>query len=309
MWRLSFVHIGVVFSAGVALTCGCFAGGALAQNAPVEVKLEAESDAVDRLYYAGRLPMLTQRVAAASCALSSDIEVEASHEILASYAEEFETIILALEHGNPDLHILSPEMDRRVVRDIRELWAEWLETRDAVQAVLKDGHDIDSAHVVDDHNLALLEISEKLVADISAEYSNPFELTQQDALAVRIAGRQRMLTQKMAKDACEIWTHYHEETAIPDLIASMDIFEKSMTALLDGVPAMGIRPAPTPEIREDLVRILDRWAVIRKNQDTLVNGGELSVEDRTEIFHDLNLELEELHVLVGHYRAHAERDH
>ena len=82
-----------------------------------------------------------------------------------------------------------------------------------------------------------------------------------------------------------------------------------MKALRYGLPAMGIPEAPTDEIRADLDRILDRWQIISPNLDILVEGGELDMAGKTEIFHDLNIELDELNLLLEHYTAYAERHH
>lgn len=305
----------MVVSAVFSTICGiAFAGEVKSKAEPLTVSGVAaedliESDAADRINYSGKLRMLTQRVAAFSCALTSDIEVDSSHDILEASAKEFEKIMNGLRYGDLDLHILSPETSKTMLRDLDHLEQEWDTIREAIAIVLADGHNVEQAHVIDDHNLKLLELAMILEADINAKYANPFEVSQVDALMIKIAGRQRMLTQKMAKDACEIWTDYHAAEAKEDLVKTMKVFEDSMLALRDGMPAVGIPPAPTPAISKDLEIILTRWAVIKENLVILVEGGELDVAQKTEIFHDLNLELAEINHLVYDYRNYAERHH
>lgn len=269
----------------------------------------ADSDGADRIRYSNHLTMLTQRVAAASCALTSDVAVEESHYHLEEAMHEIDIIVAALRDGNEKLHIFGPEKKKRTLHDIAELDAEWQATHGAVESVLADGHDVDSAHVIDDHNLSLLEKAQNLAADISSQYTHPYELTQSQAMLITIAGRQRMLTQKMAKDACEIWTGYHAEEGRADLEATMVIYENSITALKDGMPAAGIIPAPTPAIAEDLDILLKRWNVLKGNLNQLLAGKELSPEQKYEIFHDFNLELEELDHLIHDYKKFAESHH
>lgn len=270
---------------------------------------ELESDGADRIRLADRLTMLTQRVAAASCALSSDVAVEESHLYLEESMHEIDIILDALRNGNERLHVLGPETRRRTLEDIDHLWEEWRETHSAVEAVLADGHDVHSAHIIDDHNLSLLEKATVLKSDILGQYSHPYEITQADALLISIAGRQRMLTQKMAKDACEIWTGYHAEEGRDDLIQTMTVFENSLGALRYGMPEAGIQAAPTPEIEEDLDKILDRWSVLKGNLDKLVDGEELDADAKYEIIHDFNLELDELEHLIHDYKLYVERHH
>ena len=148
-----------------------------------------------------------------------------------------------------------------------------------------------------------------LQSDISGRYANPYEMTAADAMMVDIAGRQLMLTQKMAKDSCEVWTGYNAEAAREDLRATMQTCEVSLNALRDGMPSAGLQPAPTEKIRDDLDILLRRWSVIRVNQQTLVDGGELDEAQKAEIFHDLQLELEDLRTLLYDYREYAERNH
>ena len=267
------------------------------------------SDGPDRIQLAQRLTMLTQKVAASSCALTSDIAVQESHDELEEAMHEVDIILDALMHGNDALHVFGPEKNRRTLHDIEVLWEEWRETHGAVETVLADGHDVESAHVIDDHNLTLLEKATVVAGDILSQYSHPFEMTQSDALLIKIASRQKMLTQKMSKDACEIWTGYHADLGRQDLEETMVIFQNSLEALRDGLPAAGVAKAPTPEIAADLDSLLKRWNVIRGNLDLLLAGEELNDDQKYEIFHDFNLELEEINHLVHDYKAYVKQKH
>ena len=195
------------------------------------------------------------------------------------------------------------------MRDLAHVLEEWSAIHGAIDSVLADHSDVDGAHVIDDHNLKLLELTTILSSDIAARYSHPYEMTAQDAMMIEIAGRQLMLTQKMAKDSCEVWTGYHAEEARADLAATMQIFETSLHALRFGMPEAGLQAAPNDVIRADLDILLERWEVIKVNQQTLVDGGELNEEQKTEIFHDLLLELYDLEHLLDDYKEHSERAH
>lgn len=268
-----------------------------------------DSDGGDRVRLAQRLAMLTQKVAASSCALTSDIAVTESHDHLEESMHEVDLIVDALLNGNEVLHIFGPEENRRTAHDIQIFRDEWNETHGAIESVLKDGHDVDNAHIIDDHNLALLEEASIIASDMVGQYSHPYELTQSDAMLLNIASRQQMLTQKMSKDACEIWSGYHAEIGREDLTATMVIFENSLNALLNGLPDAGIEAAPTPEIEADLISILGRWDIIRGNLDLLIAGEDLNDEQKFEIFHDFNIELDEIHHLVQDYKHYTQRDH
>ena len=274
-----------------------------------EVGLDIVSDGSERIERANLLPMLTQRVAAASCALTSGVQTDESYAALEQATQSFDAIIDALKNGNPDLNINGPETNRRTLHDLENLRTAWEATHGAIDAVLADGHDVDSAHLIDDQNLELLELSNILASDTSSQYSYPYEMTQTDVMMLNIIARQRTLSQQIAKDACEVWTGYRSDEAKEDLDKVMDIFEKSLLALRDGMPAAGLQPAPTPEIRNDLDGLIARWGPVNANLLRQVAGEELEHAAKEEIFHDMNLELKSLDVLVMHYQAHLERHH
>ncbi|WP_394180046.1 type IV pili methyl-accepting chemotaxis transducer N-terminal domain-containing protein [Yoonia maritima] len=275
----------------------------------IEAQYDIESDGADRIRIAGQLRTLTQQVAAASCALTSDIAVEEAHDVLEHATAQFDRYIVALKDGDEGLHILHPETRRLTIADIDHVREEWELIHGAIESILADGHDVESAHIIDDHNLKLLELTSILSSDITSQYTHPFEISAADAMMIEIAGRQRMLTQKMAKDACEIWTGYHAEEAKEDLEQTMKIFETSLRALRFGMPEAGIQEAPNAAIREDLDHLLERWETIKVNEQILVDGGTLNDEQKTEIFHDLEVELAELDHLLLDYKDYAERAH
>ncbi|PRY77328.1 PilJ/NarX-like methyl-accepting chemotaxis transducer [Yoonia maritima] len=280
-----------------------------AETALIEAQYDIESDGADRIRVAGQLRTLTQQVAAASCALSSDIDTDEAHEVLTHATEQFDRYIYALRDGDDALHILNPETRRRTLEDISHVYDEWLNMHDAVDAILADAHDTQSALAIDDQNMPLLELTTALAADITGQYAHPYEITAADAMMIEIAGRQRMLTQKMAKDACEVWAGYHAEEAREDLAATVTVFETSLKALRFGMPEAGLQEAPTDKIRDDLDHLLARWDTIKANEQILIDGGELTNDQKTEVFHDLEVELAELDHLLDDYKEYAERTH
>jgi len=193
--------------------------------------------------------------------------------------------------------------------DLEHVLTQWQAIRGAIDSILVDGHDVESSHIIDDHNLKMLELTSILASRIAGQYAYPYEIAADDVLLIEVAGRQRMLTQKMAKDACEIWTGYHSEEAKEDLRSTMVIFENSLVALRDGMPSIGVLPAPNDVIRADLDDLLNRWGILKPNLTTLVDGGELNEAQKFEVFHDLEVELAELDHLIDDYKRHAERNH
>ena len=304
-WALGCMYI---TTAALCFT-PAFAENLAAPDTTVNVNYNIDSDSADRILLAGKLRTLTQQVAAASCSVTSGIDVEEAYDVLEHATADFDRYVAALRYGDMDLHILGPEQDARVVRDLDHVLDEWSTVHDAIDTVLIDGTNVDAAHVIDDHNLALLELTTILSSDISGRYAHPYELTAADAMMIEIAGRQLMLTQRMAKDSCEVWSGYHADEAKADLIVTMATFETSLNALRYGMPDAGLQAAPNDVIRDDLDTLLARWDVIKANQQKLIDGEELNEDQKTEIFHDLLVELHDLDHLLDDYKQYAERTH
>lgn len=267
------------------------------------------SDGVNRINQSGRLRMLTQRIAAASCALSSNVAIEESQERLKEAGQEFDQIIKALQFGDEHLQIVGEETRKLTIANIEKLSTEWAPTRQAIDAVLENGHEVEEMRVILDSNMPLLELTKNLSSGIANQYAHPFEITHADTMMLEIAARQRMFTQKMTKDSCRIWTDYNSQEAKDDLNKTMELFEVSLLALRDGYPDVGIKAAPTSQIADELDTILASWEAIKTKQLSLVNGDEIDDSAKYEIFNGLNLELAGLDNLVHNYVAYAERNH
>ncbi len=60
-----------------------------------------------------------------------------------------------------------------------------------------------------------------------------------------------------------------------------------MDALIGGMPALGILPAPTPEIAESLASTSDDWPVIKDLLDRVVASDPLTDAERIDLYHRL----------------------
>jgi len=129
---------------------------------------------------------------------------------------------------------------------------------------------------------------------------------EMDALVINLAGRQRMLTQKIT------WLALAQPEN-PDLKASVQLFEQTLSALRDGGavqygPATGtaatqganlatLPPAPDPELRGELDEVARSWADFRHHLEPL------DVQALQDASPDL---LAQLDVIVSQYESRAE---
>lgn len=283
-----------------------FGSGVLAENqaAPVQVtqaNFVEESGGSQRIDYSGKLRMLSQRIPAAACNLNAGIVADQSKSILDQSVTEFDHILTALTVGDDALGIYGAEDRRRTTRVIEELRKKFEPVQTALDQS-SDGMPQDEAiQVIADHNMEVLEMAKLLVAEISAEYANPVALLQSDVIAIDIAGRQRMLTQKTSKEICLILSGVNASAALETLGSTVNMFEVSLDALRNGMPSVGLRPAPTADIAEGLDLVKNDWDAVKAKIDAVIAGTRLTDEDRAAVFVGLNTTMADMNRVVGLY--------
>ncbi|MFQ6549519.1 type IV pili methyl-accepting chemotaxis transducer N-terminal domain-containing protein [Aestuariibius sp. 2305UL40-4] len=277
-------------------------------NLVVRAQLVEDIGASERVNYSGKLRMLSQRIAAASCIMTAGIEPELSRDVLAAAAAEFEKIANGLRNGDADLNMIGAEERRKTLVALDTLDAEWAPIRAAVDEMLGGGDVAEQNAIVAERNLPLLKAAVKLVSEISGEYSNPAEMMQSDAMVIDISGRQRMLTQKMSKEACQIWSGTGSAETPDMLRKTMGLFDTSLNALDQGMPAAGIIPPPTEEIAAGLTALLEDWAGIKAVLEEVAAGAQLDGAGKAALFGDLNTALRDMNAVVGLYTSFAKHE-
>ena len=95
--------------------------------------------------------------------------------------------------------------------------------------------------------------------------------------AINIAGRQRMLSQRMTKGALAMFAGLGDvEASRGKLWEDYNLFESSLNALQFGDPALGLRPAPSTEISSKLKQVEQVWGSFGAAVETVVKTADLS---------------------------------
>jgi len=302
--RLGTAFIVSLVCAGMLIT---FTSAGHAQNAQkVAAKVTADIwkdiGASERVDLSGRLQMLSQRIAASTCSLEAGVEPSISKGIMAGSADEMDRIMKALRNGNPLMKVIGVEKDPRVINSINTVDENWTPVRQVIDDLHRSGETQEALATIQEWNVPYFDYASLLVSEISAQYSNPADLLQRDAILVDLAGRQRMRTQMMLKQACETWMG----RAAPDeLIKTIGVFERTLDALLNGASDVGIAKAPTPALAKALNEVKDDWGQIKPVMASITQGAELSKDGRTMLYLNLNEMLIKSNGIVAGYTKHA----
>ena len=280
----------------------------VAETPREQVKFIENSDGEVRVNIAGRLRMLSQRIPAAACNLNAGVDPAGSRAVLDSAIAEFDTILFALQYGDASLGVMSSETNLRTLRMIEDLRASYTQMDTTIRADADPALSDATIQYVADHNTEVLDQAKQIVTEISGQYSNPAALLQSDAMAIDIAGRQRMLTQMISKNICQSQSGINVEESHAALAEAVNLFEVSLNALRSGMVDVGIQPPPTEEISRGLEIVLFDWSMIRGHIMTALDGGHLDHDSRQEVLSGLDKALADMNAVVSLYVDHAHSD-
>ncbi len=247
--------------------------------ASVVVAQTTASDAarVQRIDIAGRQRMLSQRMGMASCFVMGDVHAEQFGGIAQQAYDVFAQTQIVLRDGGTKKN-LAPEGDPQVLA--------LLDQSDDIfftygRAVLQVSHlDLQSVVVaqVTELDLPLLDRLNETVKAIEAQGASA---TQGGALAntVNIAGRQRMLSQKVLKEFCYVGLGVDRIRQQKRLAATLELFETSLALLETGSVDRGVLGPPNARAEGRLRRARLVWEQLLPILRLGIAGEEVSHED------------------------------
>lgn len=272
------------------------------------VSYAEDTGSAERIESGEYLRTYSQEIAAAACFLYNGVEVDLSQELLTEAREGFDLHLDALMNGNEDLGIIGGERRRKTFVKLQAIGEKWTPMAEAVDRLLEAHDDPVSIATIKSENLVLLDMTDILVSDLEGQYADPAELLQVDVLMLEVVGRQAMMTQKIAKNACKIWSGNDSAEVRDDLTESVSIYEVSLNALLHGMPEVGLLPAPTEEIASDLSHLLTDWSEIRPTVDSVMSGS-VERDELISLFRHMADEMHKLEELAHKYVVFSKHEY
>ncbi|MEL6410776.1 MAG: type IV pili methyl-accepting chemotaxis transducer N-terminal domain-containing protein [Pseudomonadota bacterium] len=282
---------------------------AMAQDGSVQkASLVEDTGAQERINFSGKLRMLSQRIASSACHLAEGVDKEATMAMLDASTKEFDKILAALEFGDESLNIMGAETRRKTIVKIDAVKEEWTPLRDAAISMASGDISETNLNTILEGNLSLLGAAVELVPAIVGQYSNPAEIVQANAVLLDIAGRQRMLTQRISKEACMLNSGKANSEALEKMRKDIGIFEASLNALRNGLPGAGIMAPPTAAIKAELEVVYNSWKSVKPEMEKLLSGEKVTIEEETQKFNQLNVVMSEMNKVVGMYAKYAKNE-
>jgi hypothetical protein len=297
------------FAVAVGLGLSAFVGPALAgDSVVVPAAFQQDNGASERINFSGKLRMLSQRIPSAACHLAAGVDEEGAKKLLTGATAEFNKIINGLEFGDEALNMKGAEERPKTLYRIAKLVENWKPMSDAAEAMVAGDMSPANLQTILDQNTAVLDEAKKLVTEINSQYANPFEIVQADAMLVDVAGRQRMLTQKMSKESCMVSNKLGTADTAAALQETMQTFNMSLMALREGMPAVGIRRPPTAAIATGLQEVSKHWTGVKPALDAILAGAELDAAAQAGKFQALNATMAKMNEVVGMYSKATKKE-
>ena len=267
-------------------TCLALAAAAFTMTGTM-AQADADADANARLAFSDKLSMYSQRIVSSACALTAKEAPFESRGFLAVAGTEINRILTALERGDRALGISSAEENENILKLINEMERAWVPSDALAQTILRG--DVNDTYIqgLEKRIDRFTQDSFRLVSAISSQYSDTDALHLSDAIRIQIAGRQRMLAQKLSFEACT-FQKTGDAKLRETLKGTIQLFDLSAFALRHGMPEAGLVATVEPDLVQSLDKVGQLWSELKWPLLALENGAAWDVPTQTEMYLKLN---------------------
>lgn len=218
---------------------------AAASVVPAQATVTTKEFAV-AINQSGRQRMLSQKMSKEFLLVLLEVDATANRTEVSKTVKLFDSTLTRLLQGDAEVGMPTPPNDqiRAQLELVKGIWTPF---RTGLEQGLKDKPDSAALHTFAKESLHLVSEMDKAVG-LYEQSSVAAGITGTGAV-VNVAGRQRMLTQRMSKDMLLLALGVAPEDTRKDLQWARGLFEKSLHGLLDGDEGMHLPPTTTKSIR------------------------------------------------------------
>ncbi len=250
---------------------------AIAQTTPGR-----DEDGGRKMNLSGRQRMLLQRMAKSACFTALGVDTDGHvRELLQAHAD-FDRTLKGLRDGS-QADGLFPETDPAVVKKLDAVASLWSLYSPIIQSVAGhlEGHALQAAlKRIYELNLGLLLEMNDAVSLLENKYGTPGNTQAKLSSIINVAGRQRMLSQKMSKEFCMAASGYEAAGNRALMLGTIALFESSQDWLKRESALLEMTPAKADELHARQEKIDGLWTSLRAFLSQAAAGKE---PDRGEI--------------------------
>ena len=240
---------------------------------------------------AGKQRMLTQKMTKESIALSQGI---GSKESLEKTANLFDRTLNGLISGDKELG-LPPTQSISILSQINHVQKLWKPLRANLNIILANSAKTNAAiSYINDNNIKLLQEMNKAVG--------MSEKNALDSKTINLAGKQRMLSQKMVKETLGLVTGNESSDTLK---STSGLFDKTLKGLISGDSELGLSAMTDDEILAQLTSVQALWKGFYKNINVVLKFAP-GTNNALAYINGHNIELlKQMNKAVGMYEKEA----
>jgi hypothetical protein len=261
------------------------------------------------LNLSGKQRMLTQKMSKEILLVALGNETKKNLKNLDATAKLFDKTLQGLRDGDPSLK-LPPTVSKRIIKQLDKINSKyWQEYYSLIKAIVAAGkvsqEQVEQAAAL---NIPLLKQMNKCVKLYENDASKS-GLKSDPSLAVTInlAGKQRMLTQKMSKEFLLIAYGFSVDENKLNLLETSTLFDRTLKGLQAGDSLLDLPGTKNTDILAQLSVVDGLWKKFKPVVEIATDPQKTTINpEEIQVIADLNLPLlKEMNTAVGMFAAEA----
>jgi len=225
----------------VAALSACLTLGAttqiMAEEAPAATA-QTKQQSGNVINLAGKQRMLTQKMSKEALFIAKGIDVEANTDNLKKTAALFDKTLKGLVAGDSSLNLPKTE-NAEILAQLQKVSDLWTPFKTNIDKVAGGSVDKATLEAIAKENLPLLK-NMNMAVQMYAKASGS-KLDPEMAKTINVAGRQRMLTQKMTKELLLIANGIDADANKESIKKTAELFDKTLNELIAGAKEADIK--------------------------------------------------------------------
>ena len=226
----------------------------------VDQVMDNENRIAHEINLAGRQRMLTQKMSKEVILIALNVEPEKNRKLLKKTSTLFDRTLNGFINGDKTLG-LSATTQPTLIDQVNKIKKTWNKFNGYVKSTMNnEGLDKTALLYVIEKNMPLLEESDDLVRlykKNSTRSLSPIEKTLRNI--IDLAGKQRMLSQKMTKEKILIIGGLKAKENEKLLLESVALFDKTLKGLIQGDKELGLPGVTNSDLKRQLLIVKSIW--------------------------------------------------
>lgn len=277
-----------------------YAGSGATAGAPSKV---SEKEWAVAINLAGRQRMLSQKMTKEFLLVAAKVDEDENKKSCQETATMFADTLDRLLHGDSELNVPAPPTPE-INQQLQKVKGLWDEFKVKLTAGIQSGTiSPETLNSIAELNVPLLQEMNKAVGIYESESQKAG--MKGLGTVVNVAGRQRMLTQKMSKEVLLISLGIAPDANRKALQETKNLFQKSLSGLVQGDAELGLPATTTPLIVAQMKKVELLWNDFSPLVDQVIGNPSVSTDQIKKMAQVNPKLLQEMNKAVTMYEAAA----